>query len=74
MNLESGTDRTTKLALPELETMAIVLEARHGTYATHVADFFATAHDQEGDPTRGCAWSKVATLLRRRELARMRQV
>ena len=74
MNVQVSTDLAAKLDQPDMQSMAVVLEARHGTYAAHVADFFAIAHDQEGDHERGRAWSGVATLVRRREYDRMRQV
>ncbi len=74
MNIHEGADQATILDQPDMETMAVVLEARHGTYAAHVADFFAIAHDHEDDHERGRAWSSVANLVRRREYDRMRQV
>lgn len=74
MNIHEGADQAIILDQPDMETMAVVLEARHGTYAAHVADFFAIAHDHEGDHARGQAWSGVATLVRRREHDRLRQV
>lgn len=73
MNVHEGVERAAKLDQPDMQTMAVVLEARHGSYAAHVADFFAIAHDHEGDHERGRAWSGVATLVRRRESDRMRQ-
>jgi hypothetical protein len=57
----------------ELEAIACVLEGRHGVLAADVAEFFATAHVMARDAGRSRAWSKVATLVRVRELRRTGQ-
>jgi hypothetical protein len=54
----------------ELENMACVLEGRHGTYAAEVAEFFATAHVISQDADRSRAWTRVADLVRQREVRR----
>lgn len=55
----------------EVQTMASVLEGRHGTHAAEVADFFAEAHGQQGDAGRCWAWAGVAEVVRRREQMRL---
>jgi hypothetical protein len=60
-------------ALGEAETMASVLESRHGVWAADVADFFATFHDLKGDLQRSRAWEGVAKAARRRAQARQRE-
>ena len=50
----------------EVESMAEVLEGRHGVHATEVADFFSTLHSLKGDAGRCWAWAGVAEMLRRR--------
>jgi hypothetical protein len=57
-------------ALGEVETMASVLEGRHGVWAADVADFFATFHSLKGDAARSWAWAGVAEVARRRAEAR----
>lgn len=54
----------------EVETMAEVLESRHGQHAAAVAEFFADVHGQRGDAGRCWAWSGVAERVRLRERAR----
>lgn len=56
----------TLAAMAEVEAMAAVLEGRHGVWAADVADFFASFHQLKGDQRRGCAWSDVAEVTRRR--------
>ena len=68
-----GAEGAVRSDRPDIDSMAVVLEARHGVYAAHVADFFATAHDHEGDQERSRAWSRVAMLVRRRESVRLQQ-
>ena len=51
----------------EIETMALVLEGRHGIHAAGVAEFLAAVHDQSRDDNRRDAWSQVARTVRRRE-------
>ncbi len=51
----------------DVETMASVLEGRHGVFASEVADFFSSVHSQEGDAGRCWAWAGVAELIRKRE-------
>jgi hypothetical protein len=54
----------------EIDTMARVLEARHGGLATDVAEFFAAIHGHKGDAPRSWAWNIVAETIRRRDQAR----
>lgn len=54
----------------EVDTMATVLEARHGALASEIAEFFAALHGHKGDAPRSWAWNVVAETIRRRELAR----
>lgn len=55
----------------DVETMAAVLEGRHGTFAASVAEFFSTLHSQSGDAGRCWAWAGVAETIRRRERMRL---
>jgi hypothetical protein len=55
----------------DVEFLAAVLEGRHGLHAAAVADFFSTAHSQQGDAGRSWAWAGVAELVRRREITRL---
>jgi len=55
----------------ERETMARVLEGKHGTHAADVAEFFASVHRELGDETRANAWTGVAMVVRARETARV---
>lgn len=55
----------------ELETMAAVLEGRHGAHAADVADFFVAYHVMSLDAGRSRAWAKVANLVRSREHQRL---
>jgi hypothetical protein len=57
----------------EAESMASVLEGRHGAWAADVADFFATFHDLKGDSDRSRAWAGVARVARRRADDRQRE-
>lgn len=57
----------------DVETMASVLEGRHGFHAAGVAEFFSTFHSQSGDAGRCWAWAGVAEAIRRRERARLGQ-
>jgi hypothetical protein len=54
----------------EVDTMATVLEARHGAFASEIAEFFATLHGHKGDAPRSWAWNIVAETIRRREQSR----
>jgi hypothetical protein len=54
----------------DVDTMASVLEGRHGTFAAEVADFFSSVHSHEGDAGRCWAWAGVAELIRKRERER----
>jgi hypothetical protein len=54
----------------EIDTMASVLEARHGGLASEIAEFFATLHGHKGDAPRSWAWNIVAETIRRREQIR----
>lgn len=53
--------------------MAETLEARHGTWAADVAEFFSSIHSQDGDAGRSWAWAGVAELVRHRQRQRMAQ-
>ncbi|MDX2306875.1 MAG: hypothetical protein NW216_01415 [Hyphomicrobium sp.] len=55
----------------DVETMALVLEGRHGAHAADVAEFFASLHTNEGDAGRSWAWLGVAELVRLREKRRV---
>lgn len=54
----------------EVDTMATVLEARHGALASEIAEFFAALHGHKGDAPRSWAWNIVAETIRRRERSR----
>ena len=54
----------------EVDTMASVLEGRHGSFAAEIAEFFAATHGQKGDASRSWAWNIVAETIRRREQVR----
>ena len=54
----------------EIDTMASVLEARHGSLASEIAEFFAAVHGHKGDAPRSWAWNIVAETIRRRDLNR----
>ena len=54
----------------EIDSMASVLEARHGMLASEIAEFFAALHGNKGDAPRAWAWNIVAETIRRREQAR----
>lgn len=54
----------------ELNTMALVLEGRHGALAAPVAEFFASSHRHGNDHERGAAWARVAEIVREREMQR----
>jgi hypothetical protein len=55
----------------EVETMASVLEGRHGHLAVGVAEFFSTYHSLGGDAGRCWAWAGVAATIRKRERERL---
>jgi hypothetical protein len=55
----------------EVESMASVLEGRHGQWAAEVAEFFSSVHSVDGDAGRCWAWAGVAEMIRRRERARV---
>jgi hypothetical protein len=57
----------------DVETMAAILEGRHGCHAAEVAEFFASVHSQKGDAGRTWAWAGVAELVRKREVGRLNQ-
>lgn len=63
----TGTDGFTA---EEFETMARVLEGRHGAHAAEIAAFFTLEHRLMGDIPRAAAWASVASLLRTGSLAR----
>jgi hypothetical protein len=54
----------------EVEAVATVLEARHGTWAAGVAEFFSTMHGLNGHAERSWAWADVAETVRRRAQTR----
>jgi hypothetical protein len=66
-------DDATLAAMAEVETMAAVLEGRHGVWAADVADFFSTFHRLKGDQRRSWAWADVAELTRRRAEERLNE-
>ena len=53
------------------ETLATILEGRHGVFAAEVADFLASVHGRLGDVKRCTAWGEVAQLVRSRESVRL---
>lgn len=55
----------------EVESMACVLESRHGHFAAEVAEFFSTYHSLGGDTGRCWAWAGVAEAIRQRERSRL---
>src|SRR5690606_18346955 len=54
----------------EANLMALVLEGRHGAFASDIAEFFAALHIEHGDAERSKAWTRVARLVREREYER----
>ena len=54
----------------EIDTMASVLEARHGGLASEIAEFFAVLHGHKGDAPRSWAWNIVAETIRHRDRTR----
>lgn len=54
----------------DVETMAAVLEGRHGKFAEEVAEFFSTYHSLGGDAGRCWAWAGVAEKIRTRQRQR----
>ena len=57
----------------QVESMACVLEGRHGLFAAEVAEFFSTYHSIGGDAGRCWAWACVAETIREREQGRATQ-
>lgn len=55
----------------DVETMAAVLEGRHGCLAIEIAEFFSSLHGQQGDAGRSWAWAGVAEVVRQREQSRL---
>ncbi len=55
----------------DVESMASVLEGRHGLFAAEIAEFFSSVHSQSGDAGRCWAWQGVAETIRRRERIRI---
>ncbi len=55
----------------DVETMASVLEGRHGRHAVDVAEFFSTFHSISGDAGRCWAWAGVAETIKKREQHRI---
>lgn len=58
----------------QVDSMACVLEGRHGNWAAEVAEFFATYHSIGGDVGRCWAWACVADTIRKREQSRAREL
>jgi hypothetical protein len=50
----------------EVDSMACVLEGRHGMWAEQVADFFSEWNAQHGDASRSWAWAAVGERIRLR--------
>lgn len=57
----------------QVESMACVLEGRHGLFAAEIAEFFSTYHSIGGDAGRCWAWACVADTIRKREHERATQ-
>jgi hypothetical protein len=57
----------------EVQSMAEVLEGRHGQHAVDVAEFFSTHHSLSGDAGRCWAWAGVAETIRQRATRRIQQ-
>jgi hypothetical protein len=55
----------------EVETLASVLEARHGLLAAEIAEFFSAYHGVARDAGRCWAWAGVAETIRRRVKSRV---
>ena len=55
----------------EVESMATVLEGRHGVWAEHVAQFFSDWNAQHGDTSRSWAWAAVTERVKLRTSQRM---
>lgn len=55
----------------EVDTMASVLEGRHGLHAAEVAEFFSSFHSHKGHAGRCWAWAGVAEKVRQRERQRL---
>ena len=55
----------------DVETMACVLEGRHGQLAAEIAEFFACVHGQNTDAGRTWAWAGVAEVVRHRQRIRV---
>lgn len=54
----------------KIETMALVLEARHGELASDVAAFFSLFHEQKGNFDRQAAWADVSLHIQKRQSQR----
>jgi hypothetical protein len=66
-------DRNLRPAPVEVESMACVLEGRHGFFAAGIAEFFSTYHSIAGDCERSRMWTNVAQSIRDRENTRIAQ-
>lgn len=55
----------------EVESMAAVLEGRHGIFAAKVASFFSELNAQNGDASRSWAWAAVSQRVKKRETDRI---
>lgn len=62
---------TPRMSQKDLNTMAIILESRHGVHAKEMAEFFASVHAKLGDAERCWAWGGVATIVEKREQVRL---
>lgn len=70
MSVQWSPDQGVSADAAEIDTMASVLEARHGALASEIAEFFASLHGHKGDAPRSWAWNVVAETIRRRDLNR----
>lgn len=55
----------------DLQAFAAVLEARHGSFAFEIAEFYATWHGQRGDFDRSSAWVEIAETIKTRGIDRL---
>jgi hypothetical protein len=60
-----------RMSCKDINTMAIILESRHGILAREMAQFFASVHARLGDAERCWAWGGVASAVEQREQSRM---
>ncbi|MGI9408241.1 MAG: hypothetical protein ACR2O4_17820 [Hyphomicrobiaceae bacterium] len=60
-----------RMSQKDFNTMAVILESRHGIHAKDMAEFFASVHARLGDAERCWAWGGVASMVKKREQARL---